>query len=349
MDWFGYTFLALHLCLSGRSESGGQVIVDSTLEAALDQKLQAMRDQDRSVDFSALMADGLRCFFVFFRFWKVSIEMIFDFQGKTLKIQEFSRNSSSKRGGYLKHYKKLRFFSVKRDGLTVWPDAVDPALQEYQTSMATVKVDEVDEAMDRLGMWVAHPLPTDITYPPCASVWHLNPPFGDTSKGLETWNIPVFSLLGIGSLDMEVNTSPTTCGCRNKSWPGIYQTPVKNGSPTNSQAHLVEFSHQHYGLHLTMHSDQVFRRADGNGDGHITKEFYQRMVKKFDRFLDFLENLRLSCLALSCKRVKTPSCWDEFEENSHNFRGFRLGNAYQILYQRLLQMYGFLCDICLDS
>jgi len=109
MDWFEYTFLALHLCLSGRSESGGQVIVDSTLEAALDQKLQAMRDQDRSVDFSGLTADVLS-FFVFFRFWKVCIEMIFDFQGKTQKIQEFSRNSSSKRGGYLKHDKKKSVF-----------------------------------------------------------------------------------------------------------------------------------------------------------------------------------------------------------------------------------------------
>lgn len=196
MDWFEYTFLALHLCLSGRSESGGQVIVDSTLEAALDQKLQAMRDQDRSVDFSGLMAWGVFFFDLGSFHWN-------DFQGKTLKIQEFSRNSSSKRGGVLETLQeKIRFFSVKRDGLTVWPDAVDPALQEYQTSMATVKVDEVDEPMDRLGMWVAHPLPTDITYPPCASVWHLNPPFGDTSKGLETWNIPVFSLLGIGSLDM---------------------------------------------------------------------------------------------------------------------------------------------------
>ena len=72
MDWFEYTFLALHLCLSGRPKSGGQVIVDSTLEAALDQKLQAMRDQDRSVDFLALMSWG-----VFFSILEVSIEMIF--------------------------------------------------------------------------------------------------------------------------------------------------------------------------------------------------------------------------------------------------------------------------------
>ena len=221
MDWFGYTFLALHRCFCGR---------DRSLWTAL-WKLRWIKNcrlWETRTDLSI--------------FWGWCLEFFFfppilgsfhwnEFHGTTQKIQEFLRNSSSKRskrGGVVtwNTTRKNPFFAVKTDGLTVWRDAVDPALQEYQTSMATVKVDEVDETMDRLGMWVAHPLPTDITYPPSASIWHLNPPFGDTSKALETWKHPWFFRYSVlGSLDMVQWTPlPTNCGFQ-KSWPGIYQKP----------------------------------------------------------------------------------------------------------------------------